>query len=130
MDRATLEIKSINQLRSIAASLNLTVTGSRGRILDRILDFYDRSGPVISSAMEPVRGIDEGASEENLMQPEVLAGSSGPGVSRSGPAATVNLEEIVRAVVSVLDAREREPRRERRLFLRQGPALVIPVIKI
>jgi len=44
MDRSDLDVLKINQLRALAAKLNLPTNGSRTDLLDRIAEYYQRNG--------------------------------------------------------------------------------------
>lgn len=67
--------------------------------------------------MDLLQSADREASGENNMQPKVLAAPAGPAVVQPA-AAAFNIEEIVRAVVGMLDARERNQEGETFAFTR------------
>ncbi|RLU21486.1 hypothetical protein DMN91_005859 [Ooceraea biroi] len=138
MDRARVESLTINQLRTLAAKLNLSTKGARPVILDRIIDYYSRNEGPSESDMEQLTG--ETGSERSegtdlLEGVQITAGPSqssrniaqsatgerpfglssaqlGDGIphrqeDRSGTNTAFNVQDIVQAVVQVMEQRQR-----------------------
>lgn len=114
MDRSTLEFLQINQLRSLASRLSLSTSGTRAIILERIVNFYESQGKVNPSEMDHATGgYNSGGTGANVPPQETPPPRSAP--TQIGQNTALNIDDIVRAVVQVMDAREQSRREERRL---------------
>lgn len=138
MDHSLVESLSINNLRALASRLNLSTSGSRARILDRVVDFYERHNITGLNQMESRASgsqSDNGERAEpefEVLLPNIpsqriqgeanLMGERNPSVTQyNRPGSIENnaapsqsfpgIQEIVRAVVQVLNENQHTPLR-------------------
>lgn len=127
MDHSTVSKLPINQLRSLAARLKLTTKGTRAAIILRITEHYEKYGWPEDVEME--RGTEAGSErgenhaslleirEEETRRPGTsgasyanarayIAGPKGDESTRN-VSSQINVQEIVQAVVQVLEKRQR-----------------------
>ncbi|KAM0735316.1 hypothetical protein ACS0PU_010464 [Formica fusca] len=136
MNRENLEALSINKLRALASKLNLNTSGARSKIFERVAYYYDRVGwPQSSNMWDQASGAEEdsGAEVQDPQDAGVVRNPPGSEIERletrgaplsersesshGGPAAGtsgvsnahfgINIQDIVSAVVQVLEERQR-----------------------